>query len=188
MDKDIIIQDNFLVKEEFVALRDIIYNPYFSWFFSPKETAGEDYRDDFDSESDPGQFVHVVYQDNKINSTLYESHFLSILEQLDFDILTRIRINFASLRFPKPFKAEIHQDIVDIKETNSRMTSSILYMNTNNGYTEFETGKKVESVANRLVTFPSRIEHRGVSQTDEQTRILINFGYLKNVKKSPERE
>ena len=53
-------------------------------------------------------------------------------------------------------------------------------MNTNNGYTEFEGGQKVESVANRLVTFPSKIEHCGVSQTDEQTRILINFGYLRN--------
>jgi hypothetical protein len=182
IEKDIIIQDNFLAEEEFVTLRDTIYDKYFPWYFSPKETAGEYYRDDFDSESDPGQFVHVVYQDNKINSTLYESHFLSILEQLDSDILTRIRINFASVRFSKPVKAEIHQDIVNLKETDPQMISSILYMNTNNGYTEFETGKKVESVANRLVTFPSKIEHCGVSQTDEQTRILINFGYLRNSK------
>ena len=182
-EKDIIIQDNFLVEEKFVALRDSIYNKYFPWYFSPKETDGENYKDDFDSESYPGQFVHVVYQDNKINSPLYESHFLSILKQLDCDILTRIRINFASLRFPKPFRAEIHQDIVNVIETDSRMTSSILYMNTNNGYTEFKTGKKVESVANRLITFPSKMEHCGVSQTDEQTRILINFGYLKNIKK-----
>jgi len=182
-EKDIIIQDNFLVEEKFVALRDAIYDKYFPWYFEAKETAGEYYRDDFDSKSDPGQFRHTVYQENKINSPLYESHMPSILDQLGCAILTRIRINFASLRFPKPFRAEIHQDIVNVIETDSRMTSSILYMNTNNGYTEFAEGEhKVESVANRLVTFPSKIHHCGVSQTDEQTRILINFGYLRNAK------
>ena len=176
------IVDNFLAEEEFIALRDTIYDKYFPWYFSPKETAGENYRDDFDSESDPGQFVHLVYEKNKINSPiLYDSHFLSILDQLNCAILTRIRINFSSFRFPKSFKAEIHQDIVDLEEAiAAEWTSSILYMNTNNGYTEFEGGQKVESVANRLVTFPSKIEHCGVSQTDEQTRILINFGYLRN--------
>jgi hypothetical protein len=52
-------------------------------------------------------------------------------------------------------------------------------MNTNNGYTEFEDGTKVESVANRIVTFPSVTKHRAVSQTDEQRRVVINFNYLK---------
>ena len=36
-------------------------------------------------------------------------------------------------------------------------TTSILYMNTNNGYTIFENGDKVESVENRLVTFPNNL-------------------------------
>jgi hypothetical protein len=58
-------------------------------------------------------------------------------------------------------------------------TTSILYINTNNGYTELESGEKIESVANRLVSFPTNIKHRGVSQTDEQTRVLLNFNYLK---------
>ena len=30
---------------------------------------------------------------------------------------------------------------------------------------------------NRVVTFPSTIQHRGVSQTDEQTRIAVNLNY-----------
>ena len=55
----------------------------------------------------------------------------------------------------------------------------IANINTNNGYTEFENGEKVKSVANRLVMFPSNFEHRGVTQTDEQTRIMINFNFLK---------
>ena len=60
-----------------------------------------------------------------------------------------------------------------LKSFQQICTTSILYINTNNGYTEIEDGTKVDSVANRLVSFPSNMEHRGISQTDEKTRILI---------------
>ena len=32
---------------------------------------------------------------------------------------------------------------------------------------------------NRLITFPTKLSHRGVSQTDKQFKILINFKYIK---------
>jgi len=53
-----------------------------------------------------------------------------------------------------------------------------LYVNTNNGYTKFEDGTKVESVANRLVTFPANMKHKGTSCTDEKIRVVINFNYF----------
>ena len=61
--------------------------------------------------------------------------------------------------------------------TNNMMTA-IYYVNSNNGYTEFEDGTKVDSVRNRLVTFPSSMKHRGVSQTDTRTRMVINFNWF----------
>ena len=57
------------------------------------------------------------------------------------------------------------------------MKTSTYYINTNNGWTEFEDGGKVESVANRMLVFDSNLVHGGVSCTDEKTRILINFNY-----------
>ena len=51
-------------------------------------------------------------------------------------------------------------------------------MNTNNGYTELEDGTIVNCVENSLVTFPVKFRHRGVSQTDKQFKIVINFNYL----------
>ena len=51
-------------------------------------------------------------------------------------------------------------------------------MNTNNGYTKFEDGSIVESVANRIVTFPANMKHLGTSCTDEKTRVVINFNYF----------
>ena len=44
--------------------------------------------------------------------------------------------------------------------------------------TKFEDGTKVESVANRFVTFPANIKHTGSTCRDEKTRDVINFNYL----------
>ena len=50
-------------------------------------------------------------------------------------------------------------------------------MNTNNGWTEFKKRGRVKSVANRAVIFDSNLEHRGVTCTDANRRVLINFNY-----------
>ena len=58
------------------------------------------------------------------------------------------------------------------------METAIYYVNTNNGYTMFENGTKVESVANRLVVFPTEMFHSGTTCTDEPRRVVINFNYV----------
>ena len=65
------------------------------------------------------------------------------------------------------------------EEKLKHWTTAIFYLNSNNGYTEFEDGTKVESVANRFVSFPSTLKHRGTSCTDENVRVVINFNYFK---------
>ena len=40
-----------------------------------------------------------------------------------------------------------------------------------------KSGKIVKSVANRMVIFPSDLEHAGFSCTDKKVRVLINFNY-----------
>ena len=58
------------------------------------------------------------------------------------------------------------------------MTTCIYYVNTCNGYTEFEDGTIVESVANRMAVFSSSILHRGVTQTDTKVRCVINCNWF----------
>ena len=60
-------------------------------------------------------------------------------------------------------------------------TTAIYYVNSNDGYTEFEDGTKVESVANRLVKFNSNIRHTGTTCTDSKIRCLINFNYTSSI-------
>ena len=63
-------------------------------------------------------------------------------------------------------------------ETNKTQTA-IFYVNSNNGYTIFKESKeKVESVENRLVVFPTNLEHCGVSCTDNNQRVVINFNFI----------
>ena len=73
-------------------------------------------------------------------------------------------------------KHDFHVDITNT--TNPSVMVSILYMNTNNGWTELEDGTKVQSVANRLVTFPNYVKHRSVSCSDQTYRMVLNLDYI----------
>ena len=100
-----------------------------------------------------------------------------MLKYLDIAVLFRIRANL-NIRLPKPYVSVFHVDAKDFDF--AQWTTSILYINTNNGYTELEGARqRIESVANRLVSFPTNTKHRIVTQTDEPTRYVINFNYLK---------
>jgi len=170
-----IIQDNFLEEERFVELRDHLLAFSFPWYFQPSVT--DILHDDIDKENTPGFLCHIVYKNNVPNSALYESHFIPIVKSLEISIVSRIAINL-NWRLPKPFFSTFHHDTSPEQMTDGWITS-ILYINTNNGYTELESGERIESVANRLLSFPANTRHRVVTQTDKQQRILINFNYLR---------
>ena len=75
-----------------------------------------------------------------------------------------------------------HEFHIDIAYAPDDMLTSILYLNTNNGYTKFKSGEKVESVANRLVTFPSMMMHTGTTNTcNSPYRMCMNINWFKNV-------
>ena len=57
---------------------------------------------------------------------------------------------------------------------------ALYYINSNNGYTEFESGETIQCVKNRLIIFDGSIEHRSVKQTNTKTRVAINTNYVKN--------
>ena len=175
------IIDNFLAEKEFVALRDVITAPDFDWHFSPGNVELDEER------SSPGLFTHIIHGETVPfghSSSSFRFLFCYLLHSAPFPGMyglgldsTCIRLNL-NCKFPEPCKYHYHLDM-SLGPTAERWTTAILYINTNNGYTEFENGTIVESVANRLVAFPAVWMHRGVSQTDEETRILINFNYLR---------
>ena len=161
-----LIVDNFLNQEEFDPIADLIVNN-FQW----KYDNFVDYADD----KDKFQFTHSFYKDFEIVSPFHET-LKPIWDRIRPREIYRVKANLLT-RTPQIVENRFHTDNPEISGVIP-YTTSIFYLNTNNGYTEFEDGTKVESVANRFVSFPMDMKHRGTSCTDVKTRVVINFNYL----------
>ena len=153
--------DNFLTEEKFQQLQTIILGEAFEWYY----LNNIDYIDD----PDKFQFTHAFF-DKELGGVLSDHYDVFNLIAGSY----RIKANLLT----RTSEIEVNRFHTDIQRDSNQYTTSILYMNTNNGYTEFENGVKVESVANRLITFPAGMKHRGTSCTDKKIRVVINFNYL----------
>ena len=156
--------DNFLDIDDFQDIQKIMLGEECPWYYMENI----DYLDDVDK----FQFTHAFY-DQELGGWLSEYNLNLVCQKLKVKDLYRIKANLLT-RTPK---IEVNEFHTDIQENSDSYTTSILYMNNNNGYTEFENGYRVESVANRLISFPSGTKHRGTSCTDKKIRVLINFNY-----------
>ena len=161
------IEDNFLDQENFNKLQDLMMGPRLQWNFG----------DGISSKDDLFQFVHLIYQDHAPCSMLFQELF-PLIEKIKPWALWRIKANLFT-RTSNIIENFLHVDMQNISEEQMKQwTTSIFYVNTNNGYTKFEDGTTTESVANRMVTFPTNMAHYGSSCTDEKTRLNINFNYF----------
>ena len=166
------IQDNFLDQQTFNRLQDFMLGGELTWHYFPAIMHRNEITDQF-------QFVHAFYMKGEPVYNAFLDQLTPILKLIDPMVIYRVLANLRP-RTPTIVENEFHVDINDISEEKlKQLTTSIFYINTNNGYTKFEDGTKVESVANRMVTFPSNLKHRGTSCTDENVRIVINFNYFK---------
>tara|TARA_B100000287_G_scaffold124891_1_gene116934 strand:+ start:737 stop:1324 length:588 start_codon:yes stop_codon:yes gene_type:complete len=176
------IIDNFLEHDVFQKLQnDVRFKLQWNYndgidYFEP-DGKGNEKPTEEELKKDKFQFVHTFYKDSQPFSdsiSILDPVFLKLQPQ----VIARVKANILT-RTPKIIENEFHVDLGFLnKEQCKQFSTSILYMNTNNGYTKFEDGTKVESVANRLVTFPATMMHTGTSCTDKKIRIVINFNYM----------
>ena len=158
-----IIKDDFLTMEEFDQLDSIINNPFFPWFYQTVQTWDDD-----------PFFCHTLYHADEPQSEFYRPVQTIFKKYMKWTSMYRLNVNFCT----KGSTSNFHTD-TNGKDNEEVMTTSIFYLNTNNGYTEFEDGSTVDSVQNRLVTFPTNTSHKVVGQTDTDKRIVLNFNYIK---------
>jgi hypothetical protein len=163
------IEDDFLDQENFNRIQQILIggSSQFPWSYADGIVR---------KEVDKFQFTHVFYIDSAPNNDSIEL-VTPIIEILNPTVIMRIKANLLT-KTPKIVENEFHTDFKMSEEKLKHWTTSIFYVNTNNGYTVFEDGTKVESVANRMLTFPSNLKHCGTSCTDKNIRSVINFNYL----------
>ena len=151
------IVDNFLEEEHFELLHRIVLSTYFTWNYMGKQSYVET--------EDSFQFQHTFYREEDSPSEYY-----AIIEPI-LEKLKGTLIRAKAVLTPKtenPRHSGFHIDYANMK-------TATYYLNSNNGYTGFRDGSRVESVSNRMLVFDSNLEHEGVTCTDKKRRVLINF-------------
>ena len=165
---DIKVQDNFLSSSDFKELYELLMSGDFPWF-----TSTIVFEDILCSEIDNWQLSHIFTSRQMMMSQSPFINALSgIIEHLDGDDMVRIKANL------NPRTESIVKHGFHIDQRKDNVKASIFYVNSNDGYTEFEDGTRIESVENRLVTFPANMLHTGTTCTNKPFRIVINFNYF----------
>ena len=165
------IEDDFLKQEDFDKIQKLMDEPSpFPWFYADRIV--------FEDDVDKFQFIHAFY-DNHMPMSPFSNELDSIINIIQPFSIVKIRAKLLT-RTPEIVESTFHVDIPLLEENLKQWTTSIFYINTNNGYTKFEDGTIVESVANRMLSFPANMKHCGTSCTNERRRIVINFNYFEN--------
>ncbi len=160
--KEIEIIDNFLDKDLFENLKKFINDPNFPWYYNNCKVKNGD---------NSFQFNHTIYVDHNILSNEFHNNLFNVYKKLNCKSIIRVKANLTT-RENSIFTYGLHNDY------KFECKTSIFYINTNNGKTIFENGTQIESIENRMITFPSQLLHSGTSHTDEKVRIVINFNYF----------
>ena len=164
--------ENFLDQYQFKNFKDTILYKSFPWFTT--EIILEENFDKYNFLADPKynfQLTHLFYIKGIPCSEFF--HLLQpFTEKLNMDALISAKINL------NPCTDTIVEHSYHVDNTINNCTTAVFYLNTNNGYTTFETGDKFFSKENTLVKFPTHIKHSGSTCTDEKYRLVMNINYI----------
>jgi len=116
------------------------------------------------------EFNSVLYDQRSPTSPYYEN-MIPLLDKLDARCLIRIKANL----YPNTEILQEHALHVDYHFPHS---GALLSLNTCDGYTKFEDGTKIDSVANRVLLFDPSIEHCSTSTTNVPARFNIIINYI----------
>ena len=152
--------DNFLEPKDLKKIQDLFLGRKIAW-------------NCYDGIVLPGdgafQFIHVLYS-NYAPASPFFNELAPIWQKIDPCSIVRSKANL-TMKTVEHDKSAYHSDV-------DNCITAIYYVNTNNGYTEFQNGMKVDSIENRIVIFDSNEKHRAVTTTDTARRVVINFNYF----------
>lgn len=163
--------DNALPPDIFHHLSQTILSPDWPWFF--QETVVENSKED--PENKLSQFVYIFYRHYEWSADT-KRLLLPLINILDPLALIKIKANL-TVKQPTNCLSGFHSDLEYLPNQPDSLTA-IYYVNATNGPTRFEDGNDIDSVANRLIIFPSHLRHSGTFCTDAKRRVVINFNYF----------
>lgn len=163
---DFFIIDNFLPTDFFNNFQSHLMSANIEWFFNDYVNVSK--------EEHLFQFCHRVFDDFHPRSSLHENFVMPMLELLNAKAIIRAKLNLQT-RHDEIVNTGFH---TDYPGDNIHRTC-LLYINDNNGFTRFKDHDlEVNSVANRLVDFPSNWMHTSTTHTDAKTRVVLNVNYV----------
>jgi Rps23 Pro-64 3,4-dihydroxylase Tpa1-like proline 4-hydroxylase len=168
-----IVIDDFLSNEEFTDISTLLCDPdgRFPWYYFDSKV----YKNNPLNFYDYG-FVHSFYSKGRYVSALpqAEASVISpVYNALGAKQLIKVKAN-VTMATPLLYQYDMHTDVGHDIESKT----AVFYLNTNDGYTLFEDGSKVDSVANRVVIFDEKIRHAGTSCTNAKRRVVLNVNYI----------
>tara|TARA_B100002019_G_scaffold267358_1_gene258371 strand:+ start:1564 stop:2076 length:513 start_codon:yes stop_codon:yes gene_type:complete len=166
------VVDNFMPEDFHSSLWEIVSNGRFPWFYGAKTNYDpecpyieqEECLDDY-------HFIHHFYDDDRPVSPFHEQLILPLLREMGAISSIRIKANWHP-RTETVYENPLHKDYP------FEHKGAVYYINSNDGYTLFEDGTKIESVANRMLFFESFNLHRSTTCTNARGRFNINFNYF----------
>jgi len=156
------IEDNYLPEQSFKFIFDVVSGPDFPWYYQEFPSRGSD-KDVL--------LTHLFMNHYPLIPSDWMKILEPLVEKMNPNALVRIKAN----SYPCTSLIQEHKIHTDFP---FKCTTSIFYLNTNNGITKFGDGTIVESVANRLLTFETTMPHCSTSCTDARVRYNINFNYF----------
>ena len=158
------IIDDFLPEEEFLNIKNLMEGSEFPWYFNRSKIFSGDGK---------YQHVHVFFKHGQRNSEYLEM-WNNFMRKIEATKCYRIKANM-TLKSSSQIADDTEWHIDD---QGDALKTAVFYINTNDGYTELESGVRVGSVANRACIFDSTLKHRGVGHTSpDHHRIVVNFNY-----------
>ena len=161
------VTENFLQEEYYEHINELITSNTFPWMFQNRVA---NITEDPEEDLNHYYFVHSLFYRNKIESPFYDD-FLYLFQSLNVQFLHRARV----LMFVNQGEQYIHDRHVD---HTTNCNTALIYMNSNDGFTDFETGERVESVKNRLLLFDGSIPHSSSTPTNTKERLLLSVTYI----------
>lgn len=165
MMKNIEIKDDYLPLKKLQDLENFVLSNEFPYYYNIN-IAGED-----DDKTDTFMFNHRLMIKNKECSSVGKMITDIIMKDITYNNILRSKINL----YLKTDSLKLHRFHKDTEQENTKI--ALFYINTNNGYTEFEDGTIVKSIKNRLVLFPCNLKHRSTTTTDTRHRLNVNINY-----------
>jgi hypothetical protein len=166
------IIDNWMEPAPFQKIQSFFLGSNCSWFFQNTVDGVEDL-----DKIDRFQFTHIYVLDGQIRDPQFHS-ISNFFQRLQTNAYIKVKANLGT-RTEKVRKNSFHTDLFKHEITPFHYTA-VYYLNTNNGFTLFKTGEKVKSKENRLLIFPSGMEHTGTTCTNQKARVVINFNFVAN--------